>query len=195
MAINVSVANNQAAQLNDNISKLRDAKKQMQAYRSSVSNNWQGKEVTYILTAIDRVIGDIDSTIRNLESLSSDIKSTAAQIKREEDAAAAAARAAAERAAAERAAAQRAANARAEAARANQARQQRINSAQNSYDQACRERDSLNSQKKQLEKSIKKANIFTIWKLQNQMEELNRKIRNAESKVQSTYNALRAAKG
>ncbi len=193
MAINVNAANNQAAQLNDNISKLRDAKKQMQAYRSSVSNNWQGKEVTYILTAIDRVIGDIDSTIRNLESLSSDIKSTAAQIKREEDAAVA--RAAAERAAAERAAAQRAANARAEAARANQARQQQINSAQNSYDQARRELDSLNSQKKQLEKSIKKANIFTIWKLQNQMEELNRKIRNAESKVQSTYNALRAAKG
>ena len=195
MSINVSAANNQAAQLNDNISKLRDAKRQMQAYRSSVSNNWQGKEVTYILTAIDRVIGDIDSAIRNLDSLSDDIKSVATQIKREEDAAAAAARAAAERAAAERAAAARAEAARAEAARANQAKQQKINAAQSSYDKACRDLDTLKNQKKQLEKDIKKANIFTRWSLQNQLDELNKKIKTAESKVQSTYNALRAAKG
>lgn len=195
MAINVSAANNQAAQLNDNISKLRDAKRQMQAYRASVSNNWQGKEVTYILIAIDRVIGDIDSAIRNLDSLSDDIKSVASQIKREEDAAAAAARAAAERAAAERAAQQRAAAARAEAERANQAKQQRINTAQNTYDKACRDLDALKSQKKQLEKDIKKANIFTKWKLENELEDLNKKIKTAESKVQSTYNALRAAKG
>ncbi len=32
----------------------------MLAYRSSVSNNWQGKEVSYILTAIDQVVVDID---------------------------------------------------------------------------------------------------------------------------------------
>ena len=61
MAINVSAANSQAAQLNDNIAKLRSAKKQMQAYRASVSNNWQSKEVSYILNAIDQVIGDIDA--------------------------------------------------------------------------------------------------------------------------------------
>ena len=195
MAINVNAANNQSAQLNDNISKLRDTKRQMQAYRSSVSNNWQGKEVTYILTAIDRVIGDIDSAIRNLDSLSDDIKSVATQIKREEDAAAAAARAAAERAAAERAAAARAEAARAEAARANQAKQQKINAAQNSYDKACRDLDTLKNQKKQLEKDIKKANIFTRWNLQNQLDELNKKIKTAEGKVQSTYNALRTAKG
>ena len=54
MAINVSAANSQAAQLNDNIAKLRSAKKQMQAYRASVSNNWQSKEVSYILNAIDQ---------------------------------------------------------------------------------------------------------------------------------------------
>lgn len=195
MAINVNAANNQAAQLNDNVSKLRDAKRQMQAYRSSVSNNWQGKEVTYILTAIDQVIGDIDSAIRNLDSLSGDIKSVAAQIKREEDAAAAAKAAAERAAAAARAAAARAEAARAEAARASQAKQQKISAAQSSYDKACRDLDALKNQKKQLEKDIKKASIFTRWLLQNQLDELNKTIKTAESKVQSTYNALRAAKG
>lgn len=195
MAINVSAANSQAAQLNDNISKLRDAKRQMQAYRSSVSNNWQGKEVTYILTAIDRVIGDIDSAIRNLDTLSDDIKSVASQIKREEDAAAAAARAAAERAAAERAAQQRAAAARAEAERANQAKQQRINTAQSNYNKACSDLNALKSQKSKLERDLRNSNIFTRWSIQNQLDEVNKKIKSAESKVQSTYNALRAAKG
>lgn len=195
MAINVSAANNQATQLIDNISKLRDAKKKMQAYRASVSNNWQGKEVTYILTAIDRVIEDINSAIRNLESLSTDIKSVASQIKREEDAAAAAARAAAERAAAERAAQQRAAAARAEAERANQAKQQRINTAQSNYNKACSDLNALKSQKSELERDLRNSNIFTKWGIQNQLDEVNRKIKSAESKVQSTYNALRAAKG
>jgi len=194
MAINVSAANSQAAQLNDNIAKLRDAKRQMQAYRSSVSNNWQGKEVTYILTAIDRVVGDIDSAIRNLDSLSDDIKSVASQIKREEDAAAAA-RAAAERAAAERAAQQRAAAARAEAERANQAKQQRINTAQSNYNKACSDLNALKSQKSKLERDLRNSNIFTRWSIQNQLDEVNKKIKSAESKVQSTYNALRAAKG
>lgn len=194
MAINVSAANTQAAQLIDNISKLRDAKRQMQAYRSSISNNWQGKEVTYILTAIDRVIGDIDGAIRNLDSLSDDIKSVALQIKREEDAAAAAARAAAERAAAERAAQQRAAAVRAEAERANQAKQQRINTAQSNYNKACSDLNALKSQKSKLERDLRNSNIFTRWGIQNQLDEVNRKIKSAESKVQSTYNALRTAK-
>ena len=194
MAINVSAANTQAAQLIDNISKLRDAKRQMQAYRYSISNNWQGKEVTYILTAIDRVIGDIDGAIRNLDSLSDDIKSVALQIKREEDAAAAAARAAAERAAAERAAQQRAAAVRAEAERANQAKQQRINTAQSNYNKACSDLNALKSQKSKLERDLRNSNIFTRWGIQNQLDEVNRKIKSAESKVQITYNALRTEK-
>lgn len=190
MAINVNAANSQAAQLNDNITKLRDAKRQLQAYRSSVSNNWQGKEVTYILTAIDEVMGEVDSAIRNLDSLSTDIRSAAAQIKREEDAAAAAARAAAERAAAERAAA-----AQAEAERAEQARQQKIGEAQSNYDKACRELDALNRQKKDLEKEIKKAFLFKKMQLEDQLDELNCSIRNAEKQLQNTYQALMAAKG
>lgn len=170
MAINVSAANNQAAQLNDNISKLRDAKRQMQAYRSSVSNNWQGKEVTYILTAIDRVIGDIDSAIRNLDSLCGDIKSVAAQIKREEDAAAA-------------------------AARAKAAKEQQIRVAQSAYDAARNELDDLLEAREKLLAKFSKASLRDRVRLNSEIQELNKTIRNAESKVQSTYNALRAAKG
>ena len=169
MAINVSAANNQAAQLADNITKLRDAKRQMQAYRSSVSNNWQGREVTYILTAIDRVIGDIDSAIRNLESLSSDIKSVAAQIKREEDAAAA-------------------------AARAQAAKQQQIRAAQNAYDTACRELNDLTAEKEKLEAKIRKASVRDKLRLTDELTALNKKIEKAKSKCDTTYNALRAAK-
>lgn len=131
MAINVGVANNQAAQINDNISKLRDAKRQMLAYRSSVSNNWQGKEVTYILTAIDRVIGDIDSVTRNLDSLSGDIKNVAAQIKREEDAAAAAAQARAEK-------------------------ERQIKAAQTAYNDAVDEYDAVAKEMDELQKALKK---------------------------------------
>lgn len=170
MAINVNTANSQAAQLNENISKLREAKRQMQTYRSSVSNNWQGKEVTYILTAIDRVIGDIDGAIRNLDSLSGDIKSVAAQIKREEDAAAA-------------------------AARAKAAKQQQIRAAQSAYDAARNELDDLLEAREKLLEKYSKASLRDRVRLYSEIQELNTMIQNAESKVQSTYNALRAAKG
>lgn len=169
MAINVNAANYQAAQINDNISKLRDAKRRMQAYRSSISNNWQGKEVAYILTAIDRVIEDIDSTISNMGSLSTDIKNTAAQIKREEDAAAA-------------------------AARAKAAKQQRIRAAQSAYDNARDELDDLVEKKERLEASMRNANLYTKLRLMNELDALNEEIQKAESKCESTYNALRAAK-
>ncbi len=169
MAINVSAANNQAARLNDNISKLRDAKRQMQAYRSSVSNNWQGKEVTYILTAIDQVIGNIDGAIRNLDSLSGDIKNVAAQIKREEDAAAA-------------------------AAQARAAKQQRIRTAQNAYDHAREELDDLIERRERLEKKMKEASFFDKLRIFDELQDLNKEIEKAEKKCQEKYDLLRAAK-
>ena len=169
MAINVNTANDQAGQLNNNISQLRNAKRQMQAYRSSVSNNWQGKEVTYILTAIDQVVGDIDSAIRNLDSLSNDIKTVASQIKREEDAAAAAARAAA-------------------------AKQQRIRTAQTAYDNARDDLNELLDKKNKLEARIKKASFLEKLRLTNDLQDLNKDIEKAENKCESAYNALRAAK-
>lgn len=167
MAINVSAANTQAAQLNDNISKLRDAKRKMQAYRSSVSNNWKGKEVTYILTAIDRVMADIDSAIRNLDSLGTDIRNAAAQIKREEDAA---------------------------AARARAAKQQRIQAAQSAYDAACNELNSLHEARNRLLERYFRASSRNRAQLFKEIKDLENVIHSVESKVESAHNALRAAK-
>ncbi len=169
MAINVNVANKQAGQLNNNIFQLCDAKKQLLAYKSSVSNNWQGREVTYILTAIDQVIGDIDSAIRNLDSLSTDIKNTAAQIKREEDASAAAARAAA-------------------------AKQQRIRTAQTAYDNAREDLNELIKKKEKLETKLKKASFLEKLRITSELQDLNKEIEKAENKCNNAYNALRAAK-
>lgn len=168
MAINVNTANNQAGQLNNNISQLRNAKKQMLAYKSSVSNNWQGKEVGYILTAIDQVVGDIDSAIRNLDSLSGDIKSVATQIKREEDAAA--------------------------AARARAAKQQRIRVVQNAYDNARDELDDLVEKREKLEARQKNASFLEKLRITDELKELNKEIEKAEEKCENAYNALRAAK-
>lgn len=169
MAINVNVANNQAEQLNNNVTQLRTARKQMLEYRASISANWQAKEASYILTAIDRVVGDIDSAIRNLNSLSSDIKSVAAQIKREEDAAAA-------------------------AARAKAAQQQRLREAQNAYDDAQEELSELIDEKEKVEEKYKKASFFERLKLQNDLRELEEKIDKAEDNLNKANDALRAAR-
>ena len=170
MAINVNAANVQAQQLNNNICQLRVAKQKMLAYRASVSNNWRSKEVSYILAAIDLVLKDIDLAIRNLDSLSNDIKNAAAQIKREEDAAAAAARVRAER-------------------------QRRIRVAQKAYDDAQADWEALNKKREELEKRYKKASILEKFRLAAQLQDLNQEIGKAQEKCNLAYNALRAAKG
>ena len=167
MAINVNAANNQAAQLYNNISQLRDAKRQMLAYRSSVSNNWQGKEVSYILTAIDQVIRDIDAASGSIESLSSDIKTVAAQIKREEEAAAAA---------------------------AARAKQQRIEAAQNAYNSACAELNSLMEQRNRLITELSRASRRNQAGIFAQIKSLEDVIRQVQSKVASAGDALNAAR-
>lgn len=118
MAINVNVANAQAGQLSGYANQLVSAKNQLRSYKSSISTYWQGQEVSYIVRGIDQTIAQIDSVIKQLNNLSSDIKSTAATIKREDDAAAA-------------------------AARARALKQQRIQAAQVNYNRAVDECDNL----------------------------------------------------
>lgn len=165
MAIDVNKANRQSQNLGDNISQLRNAKKQMLAYKTSVSGNWQGKEVGYINSAIDRVIRDIDNAIRGLDSLSNDIRNTAAQIRREEEAAAA------------------------------RARQQRIRAAQTAYDNACGELNALVAKRDQLNERFRRASFRERLGLTNEIVALNIEIDMAEKRCESAYNALRAAKG
>jgi len=169
MAINVTNANNQANQLSSYASQLRTTKSQLLSYKSSISANWQGAEVHFITLGIDQTIAQIDSAINELESLSSGVKSTAATIKREDDAAAAAARARAEK-------------------------QQRINIAQNAYNSACNELDDLNKDKVNLEAKIKKAFGSSRTKLMKQLKELEGKIDSANRKCDACRNALNAAK-
>ena len=169
MAINVSVANTQAGQLSGYANDLRSAKSQLNSYKTSVSTNWQGKEVPYILTGIDQAIAQIDSAIKQLESLSTDIKNTASTIKQEDDAAAA-------------------------AARAKVLKEQNIRAAQTAYNNAVDELDSLNREKEKLESAIKKASITKKLSLLAQLAELNQKIEKAQQTCDKCRAALQAAR-
>lgn len=170
MAINVNAANMHAGQLSSYANQLRNAKNQLSNYRSSISTHWQGREVTYITRGIDQTIAQIDSVIKQLNSLSSDIKSTAATIKREDDAAAA-------------------------AARARALKQQRIRTAQTNYNRAVDECDNLYKERDVLQKELmknmsanKRNSYIKKW------DELMKKIQNAEKKRSNCYNALNAAR-
>lgn len=96
MAINVTAANQQAAEIAGKISQLRSARNNLAKYKSELQSNWQGQEVGLFVQSIDTEIAKIDALIGTMSSLSSDIRNAAAAIRREEEAAA---KAAAERAA------------------------------------------------------------------------------------------------
>lgn len=95
MAINVDAANGQARQLETYADNLATVKKQLSTYKTSLIANWQGKEVTYITQGIDKTITEISSLITQLNSLGTDIRTTAGEIRKEEEEAEAAAVAAA----------------------------------------------------------------------------------------------------
>lgn len=107
MAINVSVANQQAAEIAAKISDLRDSRTKLHTYRAELDASWQGREVGLFDQAIDQAIRKIDILIGEMTAISDDVRKAASDIDREEKAAAAAA---AQRAAQQ----QRAAEARAE---------------------------------------------------------------------------------
>ena len=90
MSINVNLANAQANQLSTNISQLSQAKNNLEDYKNSLNSNWQADEMSFINQAIERIMEQINSTINAIDSLVNDVRDTAAEIKREEDAARAA---------------------------------------------------------------------------------------------------------
>ncbi len=85
MAINVSAANSQAAQISNESDRLKVAKAHLCSYRDALRSSWQADETAYYIRAINDAIDKIDKAIRDMQSLSGDIKNTAAQIKREEE--------------------------------------------------------------------------------------------------------------
>ncbi|ADU31806.1 hypothetical protein [Evansella cellulosilytica] len=109
MSINVSLANSQANRVRDYASTMKAIRSSLSGVRGSLNNGWNAREMSFINYAIDDLRGEMNSVNNRLQAISSDIVTTAYEIKREEEEAKRAAeRAAAERAAAERAAAERA---------------------------------------------------------------------------------------
>lgn len=172
MAINVTAAIQQANNLYGNIDKLRAARQNLIAYKEAITANWQGEEVGYYVSAIDQVVGEINAAMGNIESLTNDIKTVAAQIQREEQAAAAAAAAAAAKA----------------------AKQARITAAQNEYNKAYEELQKLLELQEKLRKEIKKASGLVKATLKSQLSALETLVSRAQDTCNNKLNALNAAR-
>ncbi|MDF2820874.1 MAG: hypothetical protein K0R15_1315 [Clostridiales bacterium] len=112
MGISVSAAVSQSNGFGNYASNLRLVQTSLNNYKSTMNNCWNAEEMVHINTAIEVVNANIVSAISVLDGLKSDVTSVAYEIKREEEAAAAA------RAAAEARAREAAARAREAAAKA-----------------------------------------------------------------------------
>ena len=168
MAINISAATNQASQLWGYADRLQQAKNQLNSYKSSLSSNWQGNEVPHIMQGIDKAIMQIDAVMRDLRNIANDVNSTAATIKREEDAEAA-------------------------AARARIAKQRQIAAAQTAYNSAYDELADLTKAKDDMLKKMRNS-ISLKFKYKEEFEKLEEKIEIAEKKFEECKNALMAAR-
>lgn len=168
MAINVSAANGQAAQLQSYADRLQQAKNQLSSYKSSLAANWHGSEVPYITQGIDKAIAQIDAVIRELRSAANDVNSTAAAIKREDDAAAA-------------------------AARARAARQQALAAAQAAYDKASEALKELLEERDALLKRLGGRKSL-LQRYKAEIDKLAEKIEAAEKKCDECKDALAAAR-
>lgn len=91
MAIDVNAANQQAAEIAGKISQLKTARNSLAKYKSDLQSNWVGQEVGLFVQSINAEIAKIDTLLGTLNSLSSDIRQAAAEIRQEEEAAAKAA--------------------------------------------------------------------------------------------------------
>lgn len=93
MGINVEQARSQASQISQYVSVLRDIQRSMDSFRGDLNQVWQAEEMNYVNNAISSMMQQLSSCSSSLDSLSSDIISTAQEIKREEEAREAAERA------------------------------------------------------------------------------------------------------
>lgn len=168
MAINISVANNQAAQLHEYTVTLQRTKQQLSYYKSILTANWQGSEVGYFVQSIDKAIAQINAVINELNATANDIKNAAETIKREEEAAAAAARARVEK-------------------------QRRIAIAEREYNEANNELSELLKSRDEFVKKTKGKRSLSK-KEKDALDELNKKIAEAEKKCNDRKNALAAAR-
>lgn len=192
MAIDITAANQQALQLSSCAEDLRQAKNQLLSYQSSLGVNWQGEEVKYIQKAINQNLEKINKLIAELEDLSGDVKSTAATIKREEEAAAEAAR---KKAAQEKAAKENAAKEKAAQEKTAREKAQRVAEAQKAYDEAVATLNQLQERLRKLKKELKDA--FWPWdkaEINRQVEAIQTQISAAQASCEKRKEALKKAK-
>lgn len=87
MAVNIDNINKQADEISSCVSMLQRARSEAREFDGSLSANWRGKEVLYILSAIEKVSVDIERVINSLDALSRELVPVAEAVNREEAAA------------------------------------------------------------------------------------------------------------
>lgn len=167
MAIDVNAANWQANQLASYATRLQSAKNQLTQYKCSISSEWQGQEVKYILQGIEKAIAEINSIVRELNTLSSDVKNTANTIRKEEEA----------------------------AARAWAEKQRRIQVAQEKYVAAEREVEELTKKMNSLSETLRSTKSQSKKKkLLEELEKLEKQLAEKRNNRDVCYNNLMWAK-
>lgn len=84
MALNTAPTYARAKELHVQAENLRAVKRRLDSYKSLLNVNWQGTEVAYYISAIDKTEKKITNTANALDSLAASLESTARQIRNEE---------------------------------------------------------------------------------------------------------------
>ena len=183
MGINVTAENNRANSLKAQVSNIRIAINQLEAYKADLSANWIGEEVKYVLQSIDSAISKLKASITAIDGLSSKITSLASSIKREEDEAA-------ERLARQK----REEEERQRAAQAQRQRNQRIAEAQSNYDSAKSKYDAIKKQYNSYKKKYNNTPLFLRWAMDGELNRLANELKKAETNLKNCERALNAAR-
>lgn len=85
MGVDVGLENVHKNSLYNCANNLRNIQSQLNTYKSSISQNWNGDEVQYIITAIEQAISKSEYIANKIEALGSDMVNTAYIIKEEEN--------------------------------------------------------------------------------------------------------------
>ena len=94
MGIDVSKAKRRAEDLLDEVSRLNSVKTDLSGTINSIASSWKAEEVQYLHKAVASIEAEINKAQNLLRTISSNIVSVAEEIRREEEAKAAAEKAA-----------------------------------------------------------------------------------------------------
>ena len=83
--ISLSDAYNRANRLNNCASDLRGMKNNLSSYKINLNQPWQGQELSSINSALDKLIQELGQQASAADSIASDIRTAARQIREEEE--------------------------------------------------------------------------------------------------------------